>query len=65
MFFFGKFNYTKNETKKIYTDRYPGIFIWSSDDKTEVAFTEEINSQNLLNFLISNASYPLHIHDDL
>lgn len=62
---FGKFNYTKNETKKIYTDRYPGIFIWSSDDKAEVAFTEEINSQNLLNFLISNASYPLHIHDDL
>ena len=62
---FDKFDYTKNKTKKINKDRYPGIFIWSSYDKTEFSLTEEINSQNRLNFLISNASYPLHIHNYL
>jgi protein disulfide-isomerase A1 len=62
---FGKLNYSKNETKKIYTDRYPGIFIWPSENKDEILFKEELKVENLLNFVVGHASNPLHIHEDL
>lgn len=62
---FGKFNYSLNETKKIYTDRYPGIFIWPSENKQEIQFSDEIKTEKLINFVVGNASNPLHIHEDL
>lgn len=62
---FSKLNYTKNETKKIYTDRYPAFFLWPADNKSELRFEEEITLNNLINFAIANASNPLHINDDL
>lgn len=63
---FGKFNYSKNETKEVYADKYPTLVIWPSENKKDYSkFDQEFQLESILNFVISSSSNPIVIHDDL
>jgi len=60
----GKFNYSRNETKQIYTERYPTFALFPSNNKTDFKFLlEQMTVESLSSFIQKHASLTLTIDD--
>lgn len=61
---FAKFNHSKNDTLKKYTEYYPAFIFWPAETKEHIIYKGNYSYEEMVNFIVSTASNAV-FNDDL